>query len=104
MVELLQDSRLLIMEVDKRILVLHPNDNVAVALTDLSCGEKLWVNEHYITLLSHIPFGHKIALMHIMPGEHVLKYGLPIGIAISDIQEAEWVHYHNLKSDYIPFE
>lgn len=92
------------MTIDKRILLLHPNDNVAVALMDLPCGEKLLVNGHYLTLRSAVPFGHKIALTHIMSGTHVLKYGLPIGIATSDIKEAEWVHSHNLKSDYISFE
>lgn len=102
MVGQLPDFKLSIMAIDKRILILHPNDHVAIALTDLPCGEKLLVNERFLTLRSAIPFGHKIALMHIMSGTHILKYGLPIGIATNDIEEAEWVHSHNLKSDYIP--
>jgi hypothetical protein len=32
----------------------------------------------------------------------VIKYGVPIGSAIVEIEAGEHVHLHNMKSDYIP--
>ncbi|MDY4976149.1 MAG: altronate dehydratase family protein [Clostridia bacterium] len=42
--------------------------------------------------------GHKYALKPISPGEPVIKYGFPIGIATASIAKREWVHTHNLKT------
>lgn len=65
----------------KQILQIHPADNVAVILTDNN---------------PVAPRGHKIALRNIAKGESVVKYGFPIGRAMQDIAEGEWVHSHNL--------
>lgn len=45
-----------------------------------------------------IPAGHKRALKAIKKGEQIIKYGNPIGIAVADIAEGEWIHTHNLKT------
>lgn len=45
-----------------------------------------------------IESGHKYALVPIKNGEDVIKYGYPIGIATSDINEGDHVHSHNIKS------
>lgn len=45
-----------------------------------------------------IPFGHKIALEDVKRGESVIKYGFPIGTAITDIKKGEHIHTHNLKT------
>ena len=45
-----------------------------------------------------IPAGHKFALKDIKKGEYVVKYGEIIGRATADINAAEWVHTHNVKS------
>lgn len=45
-----------------------------------------------------IPAGHKRALKAIKKGERIIKYGNPIGVAIADIAEGEWIHTHNLKT------
>ena len=42
--------------------------------------------------------GHKYALMDIKKGEAVIKYGFPIGRALSDIKKGEHIHTHNLAS------
>lgn len=87
---------------DKRVVVLHPDDNVGVALTDLHRGEKLMVKDMTIVLQSDICFCHKFSLTEIPRGGRVLKYGLPIGISTQDIMPGELVHTSNLKSDYKP--
>lgn len=43
--------------------------------------------------------GHKYALCDIKCGENVIKYGNPIGHAITDIKKGEHVHTHNLKTN-----
>ena len=47
----------------------------------------------------NIENGHKYALARIAKGENVIKYGQPIGHAICDIAEGEWVHTHNLATN-----
>lgn len=43
--------------------------------------------------------GHKYAVCPIKKGENVIKYGFPIGHALSDIEKGEHVHTHNLKTN-----
>lgn len=72
---------------------MKPQDNVATALRDVAEGET-WEG---IQVLRPVPFGHKIAVRPIARGEHVLKYGEPIGAATVDIQPGEHVHVHNIE-------
>lgn len=43
--------------------------------------------------------GHKYASKDIKEGENVIKYGFPIGHALTDIASGEHVHSHNLKTN-----
>jgi altronate dehydratase len=82
-------------------LVINPMDTVGVALADLPVGARLEPSvqrsEDVITR-EPIPFGHKVALVLIRTGEHVIKYGASIGIADGDIEPGHHVHVHNVKS------
>lgn len=83
-------------------ILLHPTDNVAVALHDLQAGQLITLPDgRTLTLHNAIAFGHKVAVRSIAQGEKVLKYGLPIGSATRAIAAGEHVHVQNLKSDYI---
>lgn len=82
----------------KTFIKIHPNDNVAVALTPLSSGSVLDTDGIQVTLLEDIPQGHKFALVPLAASEHVIKYGSAIGIAKSDIAAGSWIHTHNLKT------
>ncbi len=77
-----------------RFIKIHPNDNVAVALTDLACGETC----AGVTLREKIGRGHKFALTSIPEGGKIIKYGMPIGTAKCAIQPGGFVHTHNLKT------
>jgi len=87
---------------DPRLLRLHPRDNVAAAKCDLAAGESVTIGGEPVELPRAVPTGHKIALAPIAPGEKVLKYGAPIGSATRPIRPGEYVHTHNVKSDYLP--
>lgn len=75
---------------------IHESDNVAIALTRLEKGRVLKVGNEQVELIEEIPQGHKFALTMIQEGEAVKKYGYPIGIATTTIQEGAWVHTQNL--------
>lgn len=47
----------------------------------------------------NIENGHKYALKDIKTGENIIKYGQPIGHAVSDIKKSEHVHTHNIKTN-----
>ena len=55
-----------------------------------------------ITIRRHIAVGHKFAAQAIEKGEIILKYNCPIGTAISRIAPGEYVHTHNVESNYLP--
>jgi altronate hydrolase len=83
-------------------LLLHPDDDVAVAKTELQPGLELaevpvaGAHER-VRLRQAIPPGHKLALRNIRPGEPVHKYGHVIGIAAQAIGAGQHVHDHNLE-------
>jgi altronate hydrolase len=82
---------------DHPVLVLHPADNVAVALVDLAPGRTVAAPDGTrVAVLERVAFGHKVALRAIGCGESVIKYGFPIGRATADIAPGAWVHAHNL--------
>ena len=77
---------------DKRILMIKEEDNVATAMQKIMPGDKL---DGYVAL-QEIPFGHKVSVVPIMKGEHIIKYGEVIGVASVDIRAGEHVHIHNM--------
>lgn len=74
-------------------------DNVLVTLTAIDKNEVIGIDGLEIVVLQDIPMGHKICTTQIKKGESVIKYGLPIGSASSDIKPGEWVHTHNVKTN-----
>lgn len=53
-------------------------------------------NSEIITVHGDVPYGHKIALKDLAPGEHIMKYGECIGAASHPIAKGDYVHIHNL--------
>lgn len=83
-------------------MVLAPGDNVAVAKTDLPANTTLEVMGQRVTLKAKILTGHKFAFRPVRKDERIVKYGAPIGKALADIAAGEYMHIHNVASDYIP--
>jgi D-threo-aldose 1-dehydrogenase len=82
-------------------IVLAPSDNVAVARRGIAAGEALDLRGEVVNARSDLPLGHKVARRFISLGTTIVKYGMPIGSATVDIQSGEWVHLHNMRSNYI---
>jgi altronate hydrolase len=83
---------------EKKILRLHPRDTVAVALTALTAGTVVQLENGELAIKQDIPAAHKVALRAIRAGQQIIKYGSPIGNAKSAIKAGAWVHSHNLES------
>lgn len=83
------------------LLVLHPEDDVAVALRDLEPGEAVARSGDAlapVVLRGAVPLGHKVARRAIARGEPVRKYGAVIGEATAAIAAGEHLHVHNMRS------
>ncbi|ACZ31548.1 Galactarate dehydratase [Xylanimonas cellulosilytica DSM 15894] len=78
------------------LLLLHPDDDVAVATRDLAAGETLDAGARTITTTGPVPRGHKVAVADLPPGAPVHKYGQVIGVATAPLAAGEHVHAHNL--------
>lgn len=74
-----------------KVLRLHDDDNVAVALVPLAPGDTV----DGIDVRGDIPAMHKIAVRAISKGDTVTKYRQLIGVATCDIVPGEHVHSHN---------
>ncbi|QAT48936.1 D-galactarate dehydratase [Caproiciproducens sp. NJN-50] len=88
----------------KLALKINDRDNVATIFADgIVSGSEVEVrdkqgNAERIKVGGDIPYGHKIALKDIHPGEKIFKYGEEIGVATKEIEKGEYVHVHNLDS------
>ena len=78
-----------------RVVRVHPDDNVAVAVDALESGSTFALDGTREARAA-IPAGHKVALERVHAGDPVFKYGFPIGRATQDIEPGDWVHSHNL--------
>ncbi len=87
---------------DSRLLRLAPEDNVFAATRPIESGESIEIDGCQVTIRDRIPTGHKLAAARLVAGEKVIKYGAPIGSATVEIRPGDYVHTHNLKSDYLP--
>ncbi|PJA60320.1 MAG: galactonate dehydratase, partial [Rhodobacterales bacterium CG_4_9_14_3_um_filter_71_31] len=76
-----------------RVLRLHAEDDVLIAVVRLDEGQPL---EGALLALRRIPRGHKAAAHAIAAGAPVRKFGQVIGVASADIAAGDWVHEHNL--------
>ena len=83
----------------KDIIKINENDNVVVALKDLKAGDAIEIEDKVITIKDNVVRGHKIAIEDIKANEKIVKYGFPIGHAISDIEKGKWIHTHNAKTN-----
>ena len=78
-----------------KLIRIHPQDNVAVALADIAEGELTEAGGVSVTAAENIARGHKLSLVDIPANEAIIKYGNVIARAKTDIKAGSWVHTHN---------
>src|SRR3981189_1479301 len=74
-----------------RSIQVHVSDNVAIVVNEggLPAGTRLYSG---LVLLDGIPEAHKVALTMIPAGAPVIRYGVTIGYARTEIPAGSWVH------------
>jgi hypothetical protein len=87
---------------DPRLIHLAPEDNLCAVTTTLEPGQTLLFQGRPVSIRERIPTGHKVCVAPIAAGQKVRKHGAPIGSATCDIEPGQYVHTHNVKSDYLP--
>jgi LDH2 family malate/lactate/ureidoglycolate dehydrogenase len=92
-----------------RAILLSGEDDVAAVLDTVSEHGMVIVTlagsgEAIMELAARqtLPFGHKVAVRNIDKGNPVHRYGFPIGVATTDIDQGEHVHTHNMRSQFSP--
>ncbi len=87
-----------------QFLVHDRRDNVGVVVADIHQGDKLLGcfldcgGQLTVDAVDAIPLGHKVALREITLGADVIKFGVPVGLAIRPVIAGQHVHIHNIKS------
>jgi len=87
-----------------RILKIHPNDNVLVALQDLAKGETIIHDGHEYTLQDDIHAKHKFFMQDMNPGDPIMMYGVLVGKAQHFILKGGLMDTENTKHASDPFE
>ncbi|MDO5519558.1 MAG: altronate dehydratase family protein [bacterium] len=82
----------------QKAIRINENDNVAVALQDITKGESFSFGDVNVTVAEDIPRGHKFALRNLEAKTPVIKYGFSIGNTTENVEAGHWIHTHNLKT------
>ena len=67
------------------------DDNVAITTRRVDADVKINYNGHSFTISHTILEGHRFAIQAIPEGEPLLSWGLPFGVAISDLSPGDYV-------------
>ena len=81
----------------KKLIKVHPSDNVAVALVNLKTGELISFENKEIKVLSKVKAKHKIALDTFKKGDEIFMYGVLVGKASSTIKKGDVLTTENVK-------
>ena len=86
----------------KLAIQIDAGDNVVTLVDDATAGDSVQYTtsdgHQDVTVLSDVPFGHKVAIQDLQAGEPVIKYHEVIGRASRAIRRGEHVHVHNVQS------
>jgi len=86
----------------RKVLKVHPDDNLIVALQDLAAGERVSLDGESYTLTLATPAKHKFATHSLKIGDTVTMYGVIVGRASQPIQKGEIITTFNVKHASAP--
>lgn len=82
---------------EKKILKVHPKDNVLVALVDLQKGEPIVYDSEVYILKDPIPAKHKFVTQNLQAGDQVIMYGVLVGKTQVPVLKGSLLTTANLK-------
>lgn len=80
----------------KKVLKIHPSDNVAVALVNINAGEFVSFEGIDLKIKSKVKAKHKFALHNIIKGEKIIMYGVLVGKTTELIKKGEILTTNNV--------
>ncbi|MDF1550302.1 MAG: UxaA family hydrolase, partial [Bacteroidales bacterium] len=83
----------------KKIIKIHPSDNVVVALVDLVLGDVIDFEGSSITIGENIKAKHKIAPETLTAGDKIIMYGVLVGKASQKIEKGNALTINNVKHE-----
>src|SRR5690606_23284527 len=86
----------------RQLILLHPGDNVLVVVKSLPAGTKVNIDGEQCEITEALAVGHKLARKDMSVNAKITKYGAPIGSLTCAVKKGQWVHMHNMQSDYLP--
>ena len=81
----------------QKVLKVHPDDNVIVALQDLPQGEKVVYSGVEYIVVDDVPAKHKFFEHDMKAGDEVIMYGVLVGKAQTDIPRGGLMTTSNIK-------
>ncbi|RMG26536.1 MAG: altronate dehydratase, partial [Bacteroidetes bacterium] len=81
----------------RRVLKIHPQDDLIVALTELKAGQDVELDGEYYQLREDIPAKHKFAARDFAEGESVHMYGVQVGRAMRPIAQGQLISTQNIR-------
>jgi altronate hydrolase len=80
-----------------RVLKVHQDDNVVVALTNLSKDETISWNGDQFQMQENIPAKHKFVTKNLDAGDPIYMYGVLVGKAQSPLKKGQLISTSNVK-------
>jgi altronate hydrolase len=80
-----------------KLLRLHPDDDMLIALADLAAGESCSCDGDTIQLTTPVTAKHKVSVREFSEGDVLRLYGVPVGKATRPIHRGEAIGTHNLR-------
>lgn len=81
----------------RKVLKVHPHDNVVVALTDLKKGDSVQENGQVYTVIEDIPAKHKFTETALNTGDAITMYGVLVGRAKETLPAGAKIAVGNVK-------
>lgn len=86
----------------RRILRIHPDDTVVVALADLPGGATVEDGAERITLTTAVKAKHKVSLRDLRVGDPIVMYGVLVGRATKSVARGDALTTDNVRHDAAP--
>ena len=87
------------MATQKKLIKVHPTDNVAVALVNLTAGEVIDFEGESVAIESDVKMKHKIAMTSLNIGDRIIMYGVLVGKASARIEKGGLLSTSNVKHE-----
>jgi altronate hydrolase len=85
-----------------KLIKVHPDDNVAIALVDLRKGESISFEGVEVLVLSDTKAKHKITMVDLAPDDKIYMYGVLVGKATTSINRGGVLTVDNIKHQSNP--